>query len=64
MKAIQNINAKEWNATRTKINTLQQEVYELWNMLPRALDKNFVRRQIELKQNEIKELKEKTEPNL
>ena len=64
MKPIQSISAKEWNAIRTKINTLQQEIYELWNILPRALDKNFVKRQIELKQNEIKKLKEKTEPKL
>lgn len=64
MKPIQSISAKEWNAIRTKINMLQQEVYELWNILPRALDKNFVKRQIELKQNEIKKLKEKTEPKL
>lgn len=64
MKPIQSISAKEWNALRTKIKTLEQEIYDLEDMLPRALDKNFVQRQIELKFNEIIELKEKTEPKL
>lgn len=64
MKPIQSISAKEWNAIRTKIKTLEQEIYDLEDMLPRALDKNFVQRQIELKLNEIIELKAKTEPEL
>ena len=64
MKPIQSINAKEWNALRTKLNTLKNEVLELTALLPRALDRNFVEKQIEFKKKEIKELTQKTEPKL
>ena len=64
MQPIQNISTKEWNELRTKLNTLKNEVLELTALLPRALDRNFVEKQIELKQNEIKELTQKTEPKL
>lgn len=64
MQPIQGINAKEWNALRTKLNTLIKELAELKGLLPRALDKNFVQRQIDLKRKEIKEIKDKTEPKL
>lgn len=64
MKQIPDISAEEWNKLRTKLNTLKNEVLELNAMLPRALDRNFVEKQIELKQKEIKELTQKTEPKL
>lgn len=64
MKQIPEISAEEWNKLRTKLNTLKNEVLELTALLPRALDRNFVEKQIELKQKEIKELTQKTEPKL
>ena len=64
MQPIENINAEEWNKLRTKLNMLKNEVLELSLLLPRALDKNFIEKQIKLKQKEIKELTEKTEPKL
>lgn len=61
---IKDIPAKEWNAARTRINVLEEEILEFKKILPRALDKNFVQKQIKLMRKEIRELKRKTEPKL
>ncbi|MBQ4493732.1 MAG: hypothetical protein II972_03950 [Elusimicrobiaceae bacterium] len=63
-RAIKDIAAKEWNAARTKIKTLEEEVNALWEVLPRALDPEFVKRQMAAKEKEIEELKKLTEPKL
>lgn len=63
-KAIKDIGVKEWNAARTKIKTLEEEVNYLFSILPRAIDPEFVKRQMAEKEKEIKELKKMTEPKL
>ena len=63
-KAIKDIGVKEWNAARTKIKTLEEEINYLWDILPRALDPEFVKRQMAAKEKELKELKKLTEPKL
>lgn len=64
MREIKDISLEEWNAARTKIKTLEEEVNALWEVLPRALDPEFVKRQMAAKEKELKELKKMTEPKL
>lgn len=64
MREIKDISLEEWNAARTKINMLEEEILELKKILPRALDKNFVKKQIGIFRQNIKKLKKMTEPKL